>query len=91
MLIDTQVAARGAVSSDCATCSEIGLEMLKKGGSAVDAAIATVVCMGVVHPHQSGIGGSVVIISCQFYPSASSGSTTNKKTIRIIQNNFRIL
>ncbi|XP_028402412.1 glutathione hydrolase 1 proenzyme-like [Dendronephthya gigantea] len=47
----------GVVSSDSAQCSMIGESILKKGGSAVDAAIATTLCVGVVCPESSGIGG----------------------------------
>ena len=48
---------RGAVASDSSVCSEIGYEVLKKNGSGVDAAIATLTCLGVVRFHTAGIGG----------------------------------
>ena len=49
--------ADGAVSSDNATASEVGVAMLRAGGDAADAAVATALMLGVVQPFASGIGG----------------------------------
>ncbi|XP_071440090.1 uncharacterized protein, partial [Hetaerina americana] len=51
------VIPHGSVASDSRECSQIGASILKKGGNAVDAAIATTICLGVVLPHLTGIGG----------------------------------
>lgn len=50
-------AKHGAVASENENCSIIGVEMLRRGGSAVDAAIAATLCIGVVNMFSSGIGG----------------------------------
>ena len=46
-----------AVATDHAECSRIGRNILHHGGSAVDSAISSMLCLGVVHPHSTGIGG----------------------------------
>jgi gamma-glutamyltranspeptidase/glutathione hydrolase len=48
---------RGAVSSASSYASDIGISVLKKGGNAVDAAVAVSLTLGVVEPAFSGIGG----------------------------------
>lgn len=49
----------GAVATDVPLCSEMAAGILKRNGSAVDAAITALLCVGVVHAESSGIGGYV--------------------------------
>ena len=48
---------REAVATDTPQCSQIGKDILDANGSAVDAAIAAMFCLGVISMHSSGIGG----------------------------------
>lgn len=52
-----QLYAKGMVSAADPRAAEAGAEMLRAGGSATDAAIATMLALTVVEPQSSGIGG----------------------------------
>lgn len=51
------MAPHGLVASPHYLASQAGVDILKKGGTAVDAAIATNAVLNVVYPHMCGIGG----------------------------------
>jgi gamma-glutamyltranspeptidase len=59
---DYQLVPHGSVATDSAVCSLLGTDIMKSGGNAVDAAIAAVVCLGVVNPHVTGLGGGGFMI-----------------------------
>jgi gamma-glutamyltranspeptidase/glutathione hydrolase len=56
------VFTHGMVASVNATATEAGLSVLKNGGNAVDAAVAVGLTLGVVDPHNSGIGGGCFML-----------------------------
>ncbi|XP_021585247.2 glutathione hydrolase 7 isoform X2 [Ictidomys tridecemlineatus] len=59
---DPQIFQQGAVVTDAAQCTSLGMEVLSKQGSSVDAAVAAALCLGIVAPHSSGLGGGGVML-----------------------------
>ncbi|MEQ1652428.1 MAG: gamma-glutamyltransferase family protein, partial [Hyphomicrobium sp.] len=55
-------ASRHMVVAAHPLAAEAGLQMLRKGGSALDAAIATQLVLGLVEPQSSGLGGGAFIV-----------------------------
>ncbi|MEM8504330.1 MAG: gamma-glutamyltransferase, partial [Cyanobacteria bacterium P01_D01_bin.1] len=47
----------GAVASVDAAATQVGIDVLRGGGNAVDAAVATAAALGVTEPFSAGVGG----------------------------------
>lgn len=82
----------GMVATSQPLASQAALEILKKGGTAVDAAIAANACLGLMEPTGSGIGGDLFAIvwdakTGKLYGLNASGRSPKSLTLEYFKKN----
>lgn len=80
------IGQHGMVATSHPLATQIGLDILKKGGTAIDAAIAVNAALGLMEPTGSGIGGDLYAIvwdakTKQLYGLNASGRSPKSLTI----------
>jgi gamma-glutamyltranspeptidase/glutathione hydrolase len=65
------IARNGMVASSSEIASQVGVDILKKGGNAIDASVATAFALAVTHPSAGNIGGGGFLVFMD-----STGNTT---------------
>jgi len=86
------IAQNGMVCSSHPLATLAGVEILKKGGTAIDAAIATNACLGLMEPTGCGIGGDLFAIvwdarTKKLYGLNASGRAPKKLDIAHFKDN----
>ena len=85
------VAVNGMVCASQPLAAQIGLDVLKNGGNAVDAAIATNAAMGLMEPTSCGIGGDLFAIvydakTKKLYGLNASGPAPKNATLKLFRD-----
>lgn len=80
------IAQNGMVATSQPLATQVGLDILKQGGNAIDAAIAANAMLGLVEPTGSGIGGDLFAIvwdakTQQLYGLNASGRSPQSLTL----------
>lgn len=88
------IAQNGMVASSHPLASQIGVDILKAGGNAIDAAIAANAAIGLMEPTGNGIGGDLFAIvwsakEQKLYGLNASGRSPKKLTLDyFLENNY---
>jgi gamma-glutamyltranspeptidase/glutathione hydrolase len=85
------VANNGMVATSHPLAAQVGLDVLKSGGNAVDAAIATSAAMGLMEPTSCGIGGDLFAIvydakTKKLYGLNANGPAPKKATVQFFKD-----
>lgn len=76
---------RAAVASDHGRCADQGVEVMRGGGNAADAAVVTALCQGLYNPMASGIGGGhIMVVRYAFTHYFLSSRLINDRYVRCI-------
>ncbi len=86
------IAQNGMVATSHPLATQIGLDILKSGGTAIDAAIAANAALGLMEPTGSGIGGDLFAIvwdakTEQLYGLNASGRSPESLTLAYFKEN----
>jgi gamma-glutamyltranspeptidase/glutathione hydrolase len=85
------LAPNGMVATSHPLAAQVGLDVLRQGGNAVDAAIATSAAMGVLEPTTCGIGGDLYALvwdakTQKLYGLNASGRSPGKATLQYFRD-----
>jgi len=86
------IAKNGMVATSHPLATQVGIDILKKGGNAIDAAIAANATLGLMEPTGSGIGGDLFAIiwsakDKKLYGLNASGRSPEKLNLKYFQDN----
>src|SRR5690554_5092635 len=79
--------SRGMVATSQPLAAQVGMQILQRGGNAIDAAIATAAALTVVEPTSNGIGGdafALVWAKDKLHGLNSSGPSPKSISIEVI-------
>ncbi len=84
------IAQNGMVCSSHPLATQVGIDILKKGGTAIDAAIAVDACLGLMEPTGAGIGGDLFAIvwdakTQKLYGLNASGRSPKNLTLEYLK------
>lgn len=93
-MIHTAASLRGMVTAPHHLAAQAGLDILKRGGTAIEAAVATAAALAVVYPHMNSIGGDSFWIVREpdgsVHGVSACGATAQGATLDLYQGHDRV-